>query len=106
MTTKIFILRIEQSYLQETDIEVRWQETKNELEYAARKYFFEPKVTIDEIKVVQEITMNKKLVFVVQIEVENGLEDSVRKSFEDWKKRVEGAYLARVKVDEVKVQED
>ena len=50
--------------------------------------------------------MNKKLVLVIQIEVEDQLEGIVRQSFADWKKRVEGAYLVRFQTDEVKVQED
>lgn len=50
--------------------------------------------------------MNKKVVIVLQIDVPEDCREGLLKSFEQWKKRVEGAYIARIKTDEVVVQED
>jgi len=52
---KVFMVRIETTHFVETtDIETKWEETKNELKRAAREYFFEPDVTVDEIGVVSK----------------------------------------------------
>lgn len=48
--TKIFMIRIETTHFTE-DEETKWEETKKELARAAREYFFDPEVKIDEIKV-------------------------------------------------------
>ena len=50
--------------------------------------------------------MNSKLVFVIQIEVDKDCQEGMRKSFEEWKKRAQGAYAARIQTDEVVVQGD
>lgn len=57
-------------------------------------------------KQVKEKEMNKKIVLVLQIDVPEDCSKGLLNSFEVWKKSVEGAYVARVKVDEVVVQED
>ena len=50
--------------------------------------------------------MKKKLVFVVQVDVDSEEEEGLRQSFERWKVGACGAYAARMQVDEVKIQED
>lgn len=50
--------------------------------------------------------MNKKIVIVLQMDVPEDCEASIRNSFEQWKQRAAGAYAARVQADEVKVQGD
>lgn len=48
--------------------------------------------------------MEKQLVFVIQVRVDEDMADSVTKAMADWKTRMQGAYAATVQVDEVKVQ--
>lgn len=50
--------------------------------------------------------MEKQLVFVIQVRVDEDKADSVTKSMIDWKLRMQGAYAATVQIDEVKVQVD
>jgi hypothetical protein len=49
--------------------------------------------------------MNKKLIFVLQIEVDDGFEGNVRKALNYFKERVESLVNGHVKMDEVKLQD-
>ena len=48
----------------------------------------------------------KLLVFVVQVRVDGHLDGNIVKAMDDWKWRMQGAYAAKVQVDEVKFKED
>lgn len=50
--------------------------------------------------------MNKKIVIVLQIDVDQNEVEGIKRSFEDWRKSAEGAYASRIQTEEVKVQED
>lgn len=49
--------------------------------------------------------MNKKIVVVLQIDVDESCEEGIRKSFDNWKTSVRGAYAAVIKADEVKLED-
>ena len=50
--------------------------------------------------------MNKRLVFVLHISVDNDLEATFRESLGHWIQDVRGSYTSNVQIDEVKVEED
>lgn len=52
---KVFMIRIETThFVEETDAETKWEETKKELKRAASEYFYRAEVTVDEIGVVSK----------------------------------------------------
>jgi len=54
----------------------------------------------------KEDEMNKKLVFVIQVNVDDDQEASFRKSLGHWIKDARAGYSSDVQIDEVKIQED
>jgi len=49
---KVFMIRIETTHFDSPgDAQTKWEETQKALRRAAGEYFYEPEVTVDEIKI-------------------------------------------------------